>query len=311
MKKLDPLTRNLLDLMASIPQPPLAEIPVEEFRAARRRGRDLIANPWRDLPVMRNTSVAGGDGDLRARLYDVEDGDARPTLVYFHGGGFTYGDIDSHDPVCRRLADHGRMRVISIDYRLAPEHPFPAAVEDAIASVAHIAANARDYGVDPARLALGGDSAGANLATVAARQFARENGAGIAHQLLIYPVTNGGAPTNSRREYSQGYFLTEESMAWFDGHYMSAGADRRDERVAPLFTDPPKGLAPAYIITAGFDPLLDEGRDYADALKAAGIDVQYREYPDQIHGFFSFTRFSGEAEGAIKDAAEAVAKALG
>jgi acetyl esterase len=310
MTDVDPKTRMLLDLMAALGEPPLSAQTVEDFRARRARGREIISNPSPELPVIRDIEVAGHEGPLRARLYDSKDGPPRPALIYFHGGGFVYGDIESHDSVCRRLAHHGGFRVISVDYRLAPEAPFPAPVDDAIAAIAAIAGRAADYGVDARRLAVGGDSAGACLATVAARHLRRTGGPALAFQLLIYPVTQASVETESRRKFAEGYFLTTETMAWFDGLYLPNGADRSDERIAPLLTAPPAGLAPALIITAGFDPLRDEGLAYAEALTAAGIDVRYREYPDQIHGFASFTKFSGAAEKAIEDAARTVAAAL-
>lgn len=310
MTDVDPKTRILLDLMAALGEPPLAAQTVDEFRARRARGRDMISNPPPPLAHIRNIEVAGAEGPLSARLYDRDDGPQRPTLIYFHGGGFVYGDIESHDPICRRLAHHGGFRVISVNYRLAPEAPFPAAVDDAIAVTADIAGRAADYGVDARRLAVGGDSAGACLAAVTARHMKRAGGPALAFQLLFYPVTQSSVETGSRRKFAAGYFLTRETMAWFDGLYLPNGADRSDERIAPLLTPPPEGLAPALIVTAGFDPLRDEGLAYAEALTAAGVDVQYRDYPDQIHGFASFTKFSGAAEQALEDAARAVAAAL-
>lgn len=310
MTELDPKTRPLLDMIAALGRTPLSAVTPAQFRAERERGRELINLPSPDLAVVRDTDVAGAAGLLKARIYDVEEGPSRPTLVYFHGGGFVYGDLESHDPLCRRLADAGRFRVIAVDYRLAPEAPFPAAVEDAIAATAHIARNPSVYGANPERLAVGGDSAGANLATVAARDSARKGAPAIAFQLLIYPVTQSGGTTPSREKFAEGYFLTREGMDWFDGHYLANGADRRDERISPLFTPPPPGLAPARIVTAGLDPLLDEGRAYAEALAAAGVETDYAEYPGQIHGFFSFTAFSSVAADAIADAARAVAAAL-
>jgi len=310
MAELDPKTRALLELMASLGDPPLAESSPQEVRERRSRGRDLINNPSPDLPVIRDVTVADAEGPLKARIYDTEDGGARPTLVYYHGGGFVLGDIESHDPLCRRLAHHGGFRVISIDYRLALEAPFPAPVEDAIAAAVAITEAAETYGVDPSRLALGGDSAGANLATVAARHFARHGGPELAFQLLFYPVTQSVDTTPSREKYADGYFLTKEGMDWFDSHYLPEGTDRADERVSPLRAAPPEGLAPALVVTAGFDPLVDEGRDYAEQMRASGVDVQYIDYPDQIHGFISFTRFSNVAEDAIVHAARAVRDAL-
>lgn len=305
MIDVDTKTRALLDLIAALGEPPPAEVGIVEFRARRARGRFLINPTAPDLAIVRDTEIAGADGALKARLYDTEDGPARPALLFFHGGGFCYGDLDSHDALCRRLALHGGFRVIAVDYRLAPEHPFPAAVNDAVAALAALAGDPQRYGVDASRLAVGGDSAGACLSTVAARTAARAGGPRLRFQLLIYPVVQAGAPTPSRKKFAEGYFLTRETMDWFDAQYLLPDTDRTDERVSPLNVAPPEDLAPALVITAGFDPLLDEGRAYAAALGADHID-----YPDQIHGFFSFTAFSNAAEEAIARAAGAVAKAL-
>lgn len=310
MTDVDPKTRMLLDLMAALGEPPVSEQTVEEFRARRARGREIIANPSPELALIEDIEVAGAEGPLKARVYDNEKGPARPTLIYFHGGGFVYGGIESHDPVCRRLVHHGGFRVISVDYRLAPEAPFPAAVDDAIAVTTAIADIGGEFGVDSRRLAVGGDSAGACLATVTARRLKRTGGPDLAFQLLFYPVTQSSEETESRRKFSEGYFLTRETMNWFDSHYLPEGVDRRDERVAPLWTPPPQGLAPALVVTAGYDPLRDEGRAYAEALEAAGVSVQYKEYADQVHGFVSFTKFSSVAEEALEDAARAVAAAF-
>lgn len=306
----DPKTRTLLDLIANLGEPPLAEQTVAGFRERRERGRDLVNLPAPDLAVVRDVEVAGAVGPRRARIFDAEDGKNRPTLVYFHGGGFVYGSIESHDPVCRRLAAAGEMRVISVDYRLAPESPFPAGIEDAIAATNDIVARSSAFGVDPARIAVGGDSAGACLSTLVARHAARTAGPRIAFQLLIYPVVQSGHETQSRKQFCEGYFLTREAMDWFEGHYLPRGTDKELERVSPLRTAPPKDLAPALVITAGFDPLLDEGREYAESLKKAGVPCDYVDYSDQIHGFFNFTAFSTVAAQAIDDAARAVRKAL-
>lgn len=310
MPDVDPKIRVLLDLMASLGQPPLKETTPQQFREMRAQSRDLLNAPIAPIAVVREETVAGGAGPLKARLYDVDDGGARPTLVYYHGGGFVFGDLDSHDALCRRLAHHGRIRVIAIDYRLAPEHPFPAAPDDAWAAVNDIAGRHRHFGVDPQRLALGGDSAGANLAAVTARRAATSGGPALKFQLLFYPVTQSVHSTPSREKFADGYFLTKETMDWFDCHYLPKSVDRRDERISPLLTPPPKGLSPALVITAGFDPLKDEGRDYAEALKGAGVSCRYLDYPDQIHGFVSFTAFSTIAEEAIADAARTVSGAL-
>ena len=311
MTDVDPKIRALLDMMAALGQPPLIQTTPQQFRAMRAASRDLLNAPTAPLAVIREMTVAGGDGPLKARLYDVEDGDRRPALIYFHGGGFVFGDLDSHDGLCRRLALAGSIRVIAVDYRLAPEHPFPAAPDDAWASINDIAARHRHFGVDPERIALGGDSAGANLAAVAARRAARDGGPAQKFQLLFYPVTQSVETTPSRQKFEDGYFLTRETMDWFDGHYLPKSVNRRDERISPLLAPPPENLAPALVMTAGFDPLKDEGRQYADALQRAGVQCRYIDYGDQIHGFVSFTAVSRVADAAIADAARAVRDALG
>lgn len=309
MGDVDPKIRVLLDMIAALQQPPLSETTPQQFRDMRARSRDILNPPAPPISIVREETVAGGAGQLKARLYDTQDGEARPALVYYHGGGFVLGDLDSHDALCRRLAHYGDIRIIAIDYRLAPEHPFPAAVEDAAAAFADISARHLHFGVDPFRIALGGDSAGANLAAVTARSAAR-SGPPAKFQMLFYPVTQTVRSTPSREKFADGYFLTKESIDWFDGHYLPPSVDRYDERVSPLLAPPPKGLAPALVVTAGFDPLKDEGRDYADQMEKAGVDCRYVDYPDQVHGFVSFTAFSSVAEEAIADAARAVRDAL-
>lgn len=310
MPPLDPKTRALLDLIAGLGEPPPAQQTPAEFRARRERGRELVNVAWTEPAVVREIEVEGADGPLKARLYDSVDGGDRPALVYFHGGGFVYGSLETHHPLCCRLALAGGFRVISVDYRLAPEAPWPAPHRDAIAATRSIIAAPKTFGVDVNRVAVGGDSAGACLATIVARTFARAGGPALRYQLLIYPVAQSGEETWSRKTFANGYFLTKEAMAWFDGHYLPKGADREDETISPLRTPPPKGLAPAYVMTAGYDPLLDEGRAYAESLRAAGVPTTYVDYPDQVHGFVSFTAFSGSAVKAIEDAAKAVNAAL-
>lgn len=311
MTAVDPKTRALLDMIAMLGAPPLSETTPQQFRDMRARSRDMLNVAWPEPRQYRTFEVMGGDGPIRARAYDYAPAPARPTLVYYHGGGFTFGDLDSHDQLCRRLAKAGDLRVISVEYRLAPEAPFPAAVEDAWASLADILGRAEELGADRTRIGVGGDSAGANLAAVTARRAAIEGAPAIRHQLLFYPVTQSVGSTPSREKFAEGYFLTRESMDWFDGHYLPSGVDRTDPRISPLLHAVPENLAPALVITAGFDPLLDEGRDYAEALQKAGVSCRHVDYPDQIHGFMSFCNFSSVAEEAIADAARAVRAALG
>ncbi|MBT9446008.1 MAG: alpha/beta hydrolase [Hyphomonadaceae bacterium] len=307
---LDPGLRALLDQLALAPVPTPEEDTPALGRAMYVAMRDMVSGPQPDIGVLRDITVDGAAGPIKARLYDSVDGAKRPCLIYFHGGGFVIGDLDSHDTLCRQLALDGGFRVIAVDYRLAPEHKFPAAPDDCIAATNYIFQNAAKLGVDPARLATAGDSAGGNLATVVARHAAKNGGPKISLQLLIYPVTEMIRDKGSRTEFADGYFLTKARMDWFDAHYTD-GKFLNDDRLNPLLFDVPAGIAPAYVVTAGFDPLRDEGREYADKLRAAGVPTVYINYDDQIHGFFNMPAVSRVGRQAITDAAKAVAKAFG
>ena len=232
-----------------------------------------------------------------------------PGLVFFHGGGFVIGDLDTHDDLCRCLANGSGCRVVAVDYRLAPEHPFPAAVEDCWAAMKWIAEHASDFGI-AGPIAVGGDSAGGNLAAVVA-QLAKSEGPRIAFQLLIYPVTQlGGPEMPSMQENAKGYFLERESMQWFTRMYCPDAAQRSDPRLSPLIAKDLSGLPPAYVATAGFDPLRDEGKAYADKLDAAGVPVTHVNYPGMIHGFFSLRGLIPKAREAVAASAAAVRAAL-
>jgi acetyl esterase len=254
--------------------------------------------------------IEGPAGEIPLRLYTPVDarGDALPGLVFYHGGGFVIGDLETHDDLCRCLANGSGCRVVSVDYRLAPEHPFPAAVDDCWAATQYVAANARAFGIDAARLAVGGDSAGGNLAAVVAQLAKLSGGPSIKFQLLIYPVTQLGSSheTVSMRENAKGYFLEKDGMDWFTRCYVADPAHRNDPRVSPLLCKDLTGLPPAYVITAGFDPLRDEGKDYADALDKAGVSVTYVHYPSMVHGFFSFRSLVPKSREAISAAAAAL-----
>jgi acetyl esterase len=247
------------------------------------------------------------------RLYwprPAAPGEAFPVLVFLHGGGWVIGGLDSHDPPCRALAAGAECIVVSVEYRLAPEHPFPAALEDTRAALAWVAASAGDFGGDPSRLALGGDSAGGNLAAVAA-QLARDDGQpALAFQLLIYPATDLSGGTASSPELSTGYLLTAELVEWFHGHYLAAPEDALDPRVSPLLASDHSGLPPALVITAGFDPLAAQGSAYADALEGAGVAVERLHYSGQIHGFISMAGVLDEAREALARSAAALRAAF-
>ena len=232
-----------------------------------------------------------------------------PALLYFHGGGFTIGSIDTHDRVCRMLAADGDCLVFSVDYRLAPEHPFPAAVDDAFDSLHWLLREAAALGVDPARVAVGGDSAGGTLATATAIH-ARDEGLPLALQLLIYPGTSGGQGSESHRRLANGYLLDADVIRWFFGNYVRSEVERDDWRFAPLNAPSLARVAPAWIALAEYDPLVDEGLDYAERLRTAGVPVACTVYAGMIHAFFQHAGFVVKARQAHADACAALRSAF-
>jgi acetyl esterase len=272
-----------------------------EFYLAAR----LVSNPEPpELESVRPLSIPAPHGAIPARIYTPKklrktDGLA-PCLVFFHGGGWVIGDLETHDVVCRKLAEAGELIVISVDYRLAPEHKFPAAVDDAINSTKWIAANAKQLGIDASRLMVGGDSAGGNLAAVVSLAARDGNGPKIAGQVLIYPATDFSRKHPSHREPETSILLTHSVIGWFMNHYMG-GADTNDWRASPARAKTLAGLPPAYVLTAGADPLRDEGDEYAHRLKEAGVAVTYRHFPGQFHGFFTMGKLLQQANIAASE----------
>ncbi|OBI83920.1 alpha/beta hydrolase [Mycobacterium sp. E740] len=274
--------------------------------AARAQLEALAAGFKQHIPVAAVTelSIPGPAGDIRARHYRPAEGDG-PLLVFFHGGGQVIGSIDSHDDLCREICRRGGMHVLSVDYRLAPEHPAPAGTDDAYAAFRWAHEHAAELGADPNRVAVGGDSAGGNQATLVALR-ARTEGPAPALQLLLYPVTNYRDTTLSQTLFAKGYFLTRDDMDWFRERYLSGGVDAADPRVSPLLSDDLSGLAPALVVTAGFDPLRDEGRQYAAAMRKAGVEVDHREFGSLIHGFANFFPFGGDSTTAMAEVISAL-----
>jgi acetyl esterase len=268
---------------------PMAGVTPADARAELRHSIAVFEGAPAPLAEVRELSLAGAAGPLGARLYvpaEGADGAAPgPLVVYFHGGGWVTGDLDTHDHPCRLLARSAGARLLSVDYRLAPEHPFPEPVDDAVAAFRDAAARAAELGIDPGRIAVAGDSAGAHLAAVCAQQCAAQGGPAPAFQLLIYPVTDSAEEHPSRRTFAEGFILTKERMDWYEGHFLSPDQDRYDPRVSPLHAPDVSGLAPALVITAGFDPLRDEGEAYARRLREAGVRAAPRRYPGYVHGF--------------------------
>jgi acetyl esterase len=306
---LDLNVRALLEQMKQLALPKIWELAPQAARAAMK----ARLFPGKETPIGRSEdrTIPGPAGDIRVRIYTPLDskGALLPGLVFFHGGGFVIGDLETHDDLCRCLANGSFCRVVSVDYRLAPEHPFPAAVEDAYAATRWVAEHADDFGI-AGPIAIGGDSAGGNLAAVVC-QLAKADGPAIAFQLLVYPVTQLGRPDMpSMEENAKGYFLERESMQWFTRMYCADAAHKSDARLSPLIATDLSGLPPAYVITAGFDPLRDEGIAYAEKLDAAGVSVTHVHYPGMIHGFFSLRGLIPKAREAVAAAGAAVRAAV-
>jgi acetyl esterase len=284
-----------------------------EVRLERRREAKIVAHrPTIPLKRVEDVELPGPAGAIRARLYVPPHGGSAepPLLVYFHGGGWVIGDLDTHDDPCRFLAARSGAAVLAVDYRLAPEHPFPAAVEDAEAAYAWTAANAAQLGVAPGRLAIGGDSAGANLAA-AVCLLARDGGPPAPLlQLLIYPVTDVAAEAPSRHTFEEGFLLTRGDMDWFERHYLAADSDREDPRASVLRAPHLGNLPPAYVATAGFDPLRDEGEAYAERLRQAGVEVALRRHPGLVHSYANLTAICPTARAAMLEAAGALRMGL-
>lgn len=300
--EVDPGIKALLDALAAMGGQSLRELGApaarESFRAMQLAGEPV------EVASVVDRTIPGPGGELPVRIYRAAD-EPVGVLLWYHGGGWVIGDLDTADPVARALAVEAGCLVVSVDYRLAPEHAHPAAVDDAWAALEWVRANAGELGVDVARLAVGGDSAGGHLAATVA-QRARDEGIALRHQLLVYPVTDLDADAGSRVSNGEGYFLTQESMVWFEECYLQGQAAGP---ASPLDGDL-AGVAPAHVLTAGFDPLRDEGEAYAAALEAAGVVVVDDRYPTMVHGFVQMGAVTPVASEAISRAAKLLADAL-
>ena len=285
---IDPDAERLLMAIRAANRPALEQLTPPEGRAAwlaMRKAMNQFVPPMADVQAL---SAEGPRGLIPLRLYRSEaaaQDRQSPVVVYFHGGGWVVGDLETHDVLARHLANALRAVVVAVDYRLAPEHKFPAAAEDAMAATRWVAAQAATLGVDAGRMAVVGDSAGGNLAAVVALQAAREGTPHLWAQALIYPVTDLRCDTPSYTRVGSGYTLTAASMQWFRNHYLRSDADILDWRASPILADNLAHAPPAYIATGGLDPLCDEGEAYAKALHAAGVTVVYKSFPGQMHGF--------------------------
>ncbi|RYI78789.1 MAG: alpha/beta hydrolase, partial [Acetobacteraceae bacterium] len=295
----------------AMPRPKVWDIPLDLMRQSFA-GMMELTGP-KDVPVGKvdNFTIPGPAGDIPARAYaPIAASGPQPVLVYFHGGGFVAGNLASHDGLCRLFTAEGGFKVIAVDYRLAPEHPYPAAMDDAWAALQWIEANAAELGVDAGRIAVGGDSAGGTLAAIVTQLAKEKGGLKLACQLLMFPFTQLDGETASLHEFAVGYFLERQAIEYFTGLYAPAGVDRSSPRVSPLKATDVAGLPPAYVMLAGYDPLHDEGLAYAEKLRAAGVKVTVADYPDLVHGFIYLQTVLPQAHEAVAQAAKAVRASL-
>ena len=301
---IDPQVQALLDAAARSGRKPVNHFPPVEARVQFKEMRRALLPPTPDIGSVHDFSVPGKHGPIPVRHYrpiGKNPNEVLPVLIYFHGGGWVVGDLESHDALCRQLSNGAGCAVIAVDYRMGPEHKFPAAVDDAEAVVRHVAEQARSLNIDATRLAVGGDSAGGNLATIVAMLCRDRRGPALKFQLLIYPATDMAMGHPSQYLFAEGYNLTRELMLYFRDHYLNNLAEIKDWRASPLLALDHSRLPAAHIVTAGFDPLRDEGKAYADALTAAGVATTYRCYDGMIHGFITMSGVLDVANVAVAD----------
>jgi acetyl esterase len=306
---LDPQAQRLIDAMAALNLKPVEESTVEEARESIR-ARTPALGPFEDVAAVVDHRVPVAGGEITVRAYSPGGRGPHPALVYYHGGGWVIGDLYTHDGICRSLANAARCAVLSVDYRLAPEWKYPVAADDSYAALEWAVANAARLEIDPRRIAVGGDSAGGNLATVVALMARERSGPALVHQVLIYPVTDHDLNTRSYVENATGYVLTREGMRWFWNHYLGRDAQGREPHASPLRASSLAGLPPALVITAEYDPLRDEGEAYAARLRDAGVPVTLTRYPGMFHGFIRMTRFLDQARIAHDEIASSLQKAF-
>jgi acetyl esterase len=306
---LDPQVDALLVQLAEAGAPAPESMTVAQNRELIAQLGDLAGQP-EEVGRVVDAAASGPGGDIPVRVYVPAGEGPFPVLVYYHGGGWVIGNIETHDVPCRALANRSGAAVVSVDYRLAPEHRFPAAVEDAYAAAAWAAEKAGEFGADGSRLAVGGDSAGGNLAAVVAQLARARGGPAIAFQLLVYPATDRHDDSPSMRENALGPLLSRAWIEWFYGHYLDGPDEGLDPRVSPGRADDLTGLPPALVITAEFDPLRDQGAAYARQLREAGGRAEHVDYPGMIHGFFQMGAVLDTSREALDRAASAVRAAL-
>lgn len=302
-RELDPQIETLLQKMAQQGAPPVHTLTAVQARESRNPIFIKLGGPPEAVAKVQDVNIPGPAGQIPIRIYTPEGDKPFPILVYFHGGGFVICNLDTHDALCRSLANGASCIVVSVDYRLAPEHKFPAAVEDAYAATRWVADNANRISGDATRIAVGGDSAGGNLAAVVSLMAREKGGPSLIYQLLVYPVTDlSSVDTDSYREHGEGYILTKDSMGYYRDHYVGRREELQNAYASPLLAQELKGLPPALVLTAEFDVLTDEAEAYADRLKKAGVPVKYTCYKGMIHAFFSLAAVVDRARDAMNEA---------
>ena len=306
---LDPQAQTLVDAMAKLNLKPIEDSTPEEARESMR-SRTAALGPFAEVAAVSEHRVPVTDGKITVRLYSPGGSGPHPVLVFYHGGGWVIGDLDTHDGVCRSLTNAAGCVVASVDYRLAPEAKYPVAAEDSYTALQWIVANAARLKINPWRVAVGGDSAGGNLSAVVALMARDRGGPALVYQALIYPVTNHSLDTPSYHENATGYVLTREAMRWFWRHYLARDEQGREPLASPLMAPSLAGLPPALVITAACDPLRDEGEAYAARLRDAGVPVTLTRYDGMFHGFIRMTRFLDKARAAVDEVGGSLRKAF-
>ncbi len=309
-RTMDPKAQIVGEFVKSIRVPGFFP-PLPELRQQLRVMVALMDEPAPSLPRIEDIRIPGRAGEIPARLYSsTVEPRPQPTVAYFHGGGWVQGDLETHHGLCARLARHAGALVVAVDYRLAPEHKFPAAVDDCLAAYRWLRTKGRDLGADTTKVAVAGDSAGGNLSAVVS-QLAASNGVPVPTcQVLIYPAVDFSLDTESHRELADGHVIPRDRILWYMEQYLKGEADKADLRASPLRAPSLRGQPPAMIVTAGFDPLRDEGRAYGDRLREAGVDVVHREYTGQIHAFVSLTKAIPQGMACTLEIAEFLRRRL-
>jgi acetyl esterase len=309
-RTMDPKAQIVGEFVKSIRVPGFFP-PLPELRQQLRVMVSLMDEPAPSLPRIEDIRIPGPAGEIPARLYSsTVEKRPQPTVAYFHGGGWVQGDLETHHGLCARLARHAGALVVAVDYRLAPEHKFPAAVDDCLAAYRWLRTKGRDLGADTTKVAVAGDSAGGNLSAVVS-QLAASSGVPVPTcQVLIYPAVDFSLDTESHRELADGHVIPRDRILWYMEQYLKGEADKADLRASPLRAPSLKGQPPAMIVTAGFDPLRDEGRAYGDRLREAGVDVVHREYTGQIHAFVSLTKAIPQGMACTLEIAEFLRRRL-